>query len=95
LEKRLLEGRWDIGLGSERFRQETYIEEDYSLLTYFIFGDGKTNPETEKELEEKGLRMKSYENFLESDENEIASDLQSQLNKALAYLAERNTDTQL
>jgi hypothetical protein len=84
-----------MGPGSAHIRMEAYIEEDYSLMAYLNFEKGKADSEIEKELKEKKLWEKSYENFPDSNANEIASDLQSRLDEVLAYLAERNTDTQL
>ncbi|MDR1331990.1 MAG: PD-(D/E)XK nuclease family protein [Tannerella sp.] len=88
---------WNIEFGDLHLEMQAYIQRGYnSLLAHFAFRKGMEYPAIKRELDEKGLWMRpAYENFLDSDENEIASDLQSQLDDALAYLAERNTTTQL
>jgi hypothetical protein len=87
---------WNIEFGDLHLEMAAYIQRGYnSLLAHFGFKKGKDSPAIKRELEKEDLWMKSHDNFLESNENEVASKLQSQLDDALAYLAERNTNTQL
>jgi hypothetical protein len=86
-----------ITFGDIRLVIEAYLQHDdyYSLIYYGYFEEKGKYPLLEEELEGKILRGNTRKDFLTSKEDEVASDLQNWLDEVLAYLAKRNTDTQL